>query len=163
MGLASKSRVLPWGDARSRTSLHGRATSQPGVYIRGKKRSVSTNVIGSVRAVGPTSSPMQSPECFLEDPMFLEDHVQTGLHRFKPEGGGEGWGGWSVQGKWEMASSGPVRESGLSSNGDVLLMDVLFCLLFLFLFSLWGQHKESAGSPNRHRTKEPRRRVLVPA
>lgn len=48
------------------------------VDIRGKKRSVSTNVIGSVRAVGPTSSPMQSPECFLEDPMFLEDHVQTG-------------------------------------------------------------------------------------
>lgn len=34
----------------------------------------------------------------------------------------------------EMASSGPVMESGLSSNGDVLLMDVLFCLLFFFPF-----------------------------
>ena len=51
MALASKScRVLPGGDARSRTSLHGRATSQPECLHQRKEMfsSVPANVLGSL-------------------------------------------------------------------------------------------------------------------
>ena len=72
--------------------------------------------------------------------MFLGDHVQTGGCIGSSLRGEERPGAAGVcRGEWGDGLVWAVRESRLSSNGDALLMDALFCLRFLLPFSP-GQH-----------------------